>query len=89
MAGVVYLLFVYFLVTVPVFLGLALVAQLTRAAWARRAAEVVLITGVAALIPVVLDRAFDKPVLWLVVALLAAVLGFGLVMHVKSYRRSS
>ncbi|MFE9692594.1 hypothetical protein [Micromonospora sp. NPDC005806] len=89
MADVAYVLFVYFLVTVPVLIGLALVAQLTRAVWARRAAEVVLITGGAALIPVVLERAFEKPVLWLVVALLAVVLVFGLTMHVKSYRRSS
>jgi hypothetical protein len=82
-------LFVYFLVAVPVFIGLALVAQLSRAAWAKRASEVVLLTGVAALIPVVLDRALDKPVLWLFVALLAVVLVFGAVMHVRSYRRSS
>lgn len=82
-------LFVYFLVTVPVFIGLALVAQLSRAAWAKRASEVVLLTGVAALIPVVLDRALDKPVLWLFVALLVVVLVFGAVLHAKSYRRPS
>ena len=83
------MLFVYFLVTVPVFLVLALVAQLARAGWAKRAGEVVLLTGVAALIPVVLDRALDRPVLWLFVALLAVVLVFGVLMHVRSYRRPS
>lgn len=82
-------LFVYFLVTVPAFLGLALVAQLSRAAWAKRASEVVLLTGVAALIPVVLDRALDRPVLWLFVALLVVVLVFGAAMHVRTYRRPS
>ncbi|NES26430.1 hypothetical protein GCE86_28425 [Micromonospora terminaliae] len=82
-------LFVYFLVTVPVFLALALVAQVSRAAWAKRAGEVVLLTGVAALIPVVLDRALDRPVLWLFVALLAVALVFGALMHVRSYRRPS
>ncbi|PSK65192.1 hypothetical protein B0E53_02878 [Micromonospora sp. MH33] len=82
-------LFVYFLVTVPAFLGLALVAQLSRAAWAKRASEVVLLTGVAALIPVVLARALDRPVLWLFVALLVVVLVFGAVMHVRTYRRPS
>ncbi|MGV9809070.1 hypothetical protein [Micromonospora chersina] len=80
-------LFVYFLVTVPAFIGLALVAQLSRAAWAKRASEVVLLTGVAALIPVVLARALDRPVLWIFVALLVVVLVFGAVMHVRSYRR--
>ena len=82
-------LFVYFLATVPAFIGLALVAQLSRAAWAKRASEVVLLTGVAALIPVVLDRALDRPVLWLFVALLVVLLVFGAAMHVRSYRRPS
>jgi len=82
-------LFVYFLVTVPAFIGLALVAQLSRATWAKRASEVVLLTGVAALIPVALDRALDRPVLWLFVALLVVLLVFGAAMHVRSYRRPS
>ncbi|MFG3600346.1 hypothetical protein [Micromonospora chersina] len=88
-SGVLLVLFVYFLVTVPAFIGLALVAQLSRAAWAKRASEVVLLTGVAALIPVVLDRALDRPVLWIFVALLVVVLVFGAVMHGRSYRRPS
>ncbi|TDC55023.1 hypothetical protein E1258_23110 [Micromonospora sp. KC207] len=89
MVGVVWWLFVYFLVTIPVFLGLGLVAQLSGAVWAKRASELVLITGITALLPVVLDRAFDKPVLWPVVVVLAAVLVFGVVMHLRSYRRPS
>lgn len=82
-------LFVYALATIPVFLVLGLVAQLTRAAWAKRASEAVLITGIAASLPVVLDRAVEKPVLWLVAAFLAALLVFSVVMHVRSYRRPS
>lgn len=89
MTGVSYWLFVYFLVTVPAFIGLALVAQLAHATWAKRASEVVLITGIAALIPVVLARALDRPVLWLFVALLAVVLVVAVMMHVKSYTRPS
>jgi hypothetical protein len=80
-------LFVYFLVTIPVFLGLALVAQLRRTVRARRAGELVLITGIAALIPVVLHRALDVPALWLVVALLVALCVISVVMHVRSYSR--
>ncbi|MFC4020860.1 hypothetical protein ACFOW4_23350 [Micromonospora sp. GCM10011542] len=82
-------LFVYFLLTIPVFLGLALVAQLGRSAAARRAGELVLITGIAALVPVVLHRALEVPALWLAVALLVAVLVVSVVMHVRSYSRSA
>ncbi|MER5702465.1 hypothetical protein ABT023_11020 [Micromonospora sp. NPDC002296] len=89
MARVVLGLFVYCLVTIPVFLGLALVAQLARVTWAKRASEAVLLTGVAALIPVVLDRALEKPVLWAGVVLLVVLLVAGVVMHVKSYSRPS
>ncbi|MCW3814492.1 hypothetical protein ONA91_08480 [Micromonospora sp. DR5-3] len=89
MTRVLWWLFVYFLVTVPAFIGLALVAQLSHAVWAKRASEVALITGGAALIPVVLDRAVDRPVLWPVVVLLAVVVIVGVMMHVKSYRRPS
>ncbi|WP_229402644.1 hypothetical protein [Micromonospora okii] len=89
MVKVVLGLFVYSLATIPVFLGLALVAQLTHAIWARRASEIVLLTGVAALIPVVLARAFEKPVLWAGVALLVVLLVGGVVKHARSYTRSS
>ncbi|MFI0794235.1 hypothetical protein ACH4OY_16350 [Micromonospora rubida] len=89
MARVVLGLFVYCLVTIPVFLGLALVAQLARVTWARRASEAVLISGVAALIPVVLDRALEKPVLWPGVVLLVVLLVVGVVLHVRSYTRPS
>jgi hypothetical protein len=81
--------FVYALVTIPVFIGLALVAQLSRAVWARRASEIVLLTGVAALTPVVLERAFEKPVLWAGVALLVVLLVGGVAMHLRSYGRPS
>lgn len=89
MAALLYGLFVYFLVTIPVFLGLALVAQLTRSAPIRRAAEVVMLTGGVALLPVVFQRAFERPALWVVVMLLGALLAFGVTMHVKSRRRPS
>ncbi|SCF38543.1 hypothetical protein GA0074695_6402 [Micromonospora viridifaciens] len=84
-----YWLFLYFLLTIPVFLGLALLARLTGSAGVRRAAEVVMLTGGAALLPVVLQRAYERPVLWPVVVLLAALLMFGVVMHVKAYQRPS
>ncbi|MFG2053870.1 hypothetical protein ACGFI9_07530 [Micromonospora sp. NPDC048930] len=82
-------LFLYFLVTIPGFLGLALVARFGRSARARRGAEVVLLTGVVALLVVVVQRAVEKPVLWPAVALLAVALVFGVVMHVRSYRSPS
>ncbi|EEP73013.1 hypothetical protein MCAG_03340 [Micromonospora sp. ATCC 39149] len=82
-------LFVFSLVTIPVFLVLGLVAQLSRATWAKRASEATVLVGIAALLPVVLDRAFEKPVLWAGVVLLAALLVFGVVLHVRSYRRPS
>lgn len=82
-----YWLFLYFLATIPAFLGLALVAQLGRSARARRGAEVMVLTGAGALLVVVARRAVERPLLWLAVALLLAVLLFGLVMHVRSYRR--
>ncbi|MFU8852263.1 hypothetical protein ACNAW0_14945 [Micromonospora sp. SL1-18] len=82
-------LFMYFLLTIPVFLGLALLARLTGSAGTRRAAEVVMLTGGAALLPGMLQRAFERPMLWPVAVLLAALLVFGVVMHVKSYRQPS
>ncbi|MER7270210.1 hypothetical protein [Micromonospora sp. WMMD712] len=82
-------LFVLALVTIPVFLVLGLVAQLTRATWAKRASEATVLVGIAALLPVVLDRALEKPVLWAAVVLLAALLVFGVALHVRSYRRPS
>jgi hypothetical protein len=84
-----YWLFVYFLLTIPVFLGLALTAQLTGSARIRRGAELVVLTGGLALLPVVLQRAVERPVLWPAVALLAAVLVLGAVGHARSYRRPS
>ncbi|WP_241825613.1 hypothetical protein [Micromonospora sp. CB01531] len=86
---VLYWLFMYFLLTIPVFLGLALAARLTGSAGVRRAAEVVMLTGGVALLPVVLQRAFERPVLWAVVVLLALLLAFGVMMHVRSYRQPS
>ncbi|MFI7434374.1 hypothetical protein [Micromonospora haikouensis] len=77
------------LVCIPAFLVLGLIAQLSKATWARRATEIAALTGVAALLPVVFERAFEKPVLWPVVVLLAAILVFGVVMHVRSYRQPS
>lgn len=89
MVALLYWLFLYFLLTIPVFLGLALAARLTGSAGVRRAAEVVMLSGGVALLPVVLQRAPERPVLWLVVVLLAVLLVFGVVMHVKSYHRPS
>ncbi|WP_343443835.1 hypothetical protein [Micromonospora schwarzwaldensis] len=77
-------LFVYFVLTIPAFLVLALVGGLTRSPRLRLAAEVVVLSGCAALLVVVVDGAFGKPLLWLVVALLVAVLAFGVTMLVRT-----
>ncbi|KIR64860.1 hypothetical protein [Micromonospora haikouensis] len=82
-------LFVFSLLTIPVFLVLGLVAQIWRVTWAKRGSEVAVLAGVAALLPVVFERAFEKPVLWPGVVLLAVLLVFGVVMHVRSYRKPS
>ncbi|MGC5291191.1 hypothetical protein [Micromonospora sp. DT231] len=82
-------LFVYFLLTIPVFLGLAFVGQVRGSVRARRASELVLVTGIAALVPVVLHRALDVPALWPAVALLVVLLVIGVVLRVRSYSRSA
>ncbi|MFC8848767.1 MULTISPECIES: hypothetical protein [unclassified Micromonospora] len=82
-------LFVYSIVTIPVFLVLGWVARLWRVAWLMRVSEVGVLAGGAAMLPVALDRAFEKPVLWPFVVLVAAILVFGVVMHVRSYRKPS
>ncbi|MGC4810708.1 hypothetical protein ACLQ29_09300 [Micromonospora sp. DT228] len=89
MPQVLFYLFVYCLLTIPVFLGLAFVGQVLGSVRARRASELVLVTGIAALIPVVLHRALDVPALWLVVALLVLLLVIGVVVQVRAYSRSA
>ncbi|SIN31548.1 hypothetical protein SAMN04489832_5263 [Micromonospora cremea] len=78
-------LFGCFLLTIPAFLGLALIARIGRSTRVRRAGELVLVTGIAALVPVVAYRALEVPALWLVVALLVVVLVVSVAMHVRSY----
>ncbi|GHJ17833.1 MULTISPECIES: hypothetical protein [unclassified Micromonospora] len=79
-------LFVYFVLTIPGFLVLALIAGLTRSPRLRLAAEVVVLSGCAALLVVVVEGAFDKPLLWLAAALLVAVLVFGVTLLVRTRR---
>ncbi|WBC10592.1 hypothetical protein [Micromonospora sp. WMMA1947] len=82
-------LLLYVLLTIPVFVVLMLVAGLTRSARLRRAAEVVSLSTCAALLVLAFQRAFEKPVLWIVVVLLVAVLAFGVSTVVKSSRERS
>ncbi|MGC4786246.1 hypothetical protein ACLQ22_00150 [Micromonospora sp. DT178] len=82
------MLFGYALATVPVFLVLGLVAQLARSRVARRAMELVLLSGVAAF-GLALGTLADDAVQWVLVSMLALIFVVGLVMHVRSYSRSS
>ena len=66
-----------------------LFAALTRSARLRRAAEVVSLTACAALLVLTFQRAFQKPLLWIVVVLLVAVLAFGVSTIVKAARERS
>ncbi|MEU8070261.1 MULTISPECIES: hypothetical protein [unclassified Micromonospora] len=79
-------LLLYVLLTIPVFVVLMLFAGLTRSAKLRRAAEVVALSTCAALLVLAFQRAFTKPVLWVVVVLLIAVLAFGVSTIVRSTR---
>ncbi|MEW2376647.1 hypothetical protein AB0883_11155 [Micromonospora sp. NPDC047812] len=81
-------LFGYALATVPVFIVLGVVAQLARSRVARRAMELVLLSGVAAF-ALALGTLADDAVQWVLVSMLALLFVVGLVMHVRSYSRSS
>ncbi|KAB1141342.1 hypothetical protein ACLQ20_03570 [Micromonospora sp. DT46] len=81
------MLFGYALVTIPVFIVLGLVAQLTRSRLARRAMELVLLSGVAAF-AVALGTLADDAVQWLLASMLALTFVVGVVLHVRSYSRS-
>ncbi|MER5332116.1 hypothetical protein [Micromonospora sp. NPDC002717] len=81
-------LFVYALATIPVFLVLGLVAQMSRSRIARRAMEIVLLSGVAAF-AVALGTLADDATQWALASMLAVMFVVGLVLHVRSYFRSS
>ncbi|MFJ1542194.1 hypothetical protein ACIODS_27015 [Micromonospora chalcea] len=89
MDTLIFALFLYVLLTIPVFVVLMLFAALTRSARLRRAAEVVSLTACAALLVLTFQRAFEKPLLWIVVVLLVAVLAFGVSTIVKAARERS
>jgi malonyl CoA-acyl carrier protein transacylase len=82
------MLFGYALTTIPVFVVLGLVAQLARSRVARRAMELVLLSGVAAF-GLALGTLADDAVQWALVSMLALIFVVGSVMHVRSYSRSS
>ena len=86
MDTLIFTLFLYVLLTIPVFVLLMLFAVLTRSARLRRAAEVVSLSACAALLVLTFERAFEKPLLWIVVVLLVAVLAFGVSTIVKAAR---
>ncbi|MGS2615537.1 hypothetical protein ACVCAH_13595 [Micromonospora sp. LZ34] len=81
--------FVYALATIPVFLVLGLVAQLSGAPGAKRAMEIVVLSAVAALAAPLAATAGTSPVRWSLAVLLAVTFVVGLVLHVRSYPRSS
>ncbi|MFD6607524.1 hypothetical protein ACFWD1_01395 [Micromonospora chalcea] len=83
MDTLIFALFLYVLLTIPVFVVLMLFAALTRSARLRRAAEVVSLSACAALLVLTFQRAFEKPLLWVVVVLLVAVLAFGVSTIVR------
>ncbi len=83
MDTLIFALFLYVLLTIPVFVVLMLFAALTRSARLRRAAEVVSLSTCAALLVLTFQRAFEKPLLWVVVVLLVAVLAFGVSTIVR------
>lgn len=83
MDTLIFVLFLYVLLTIPVFVVLMLFAALTRSARLRRAAEVVSLSTCAALLVLTFQRAFEKPLLWVVVVLLVAVLAFGVSTIVR------
>ena len=87
MDTLIFTLFLYVLLTIPVFVLLMLFAVLTRSARLRRAAEVVSLSACAALLVLTFERAFEKPLLWIVVVLLVAVLAFGVSTIVKAARQ--
>lgn len=82
------MLFVYGLATIPVFIVLGLVAQLSRSRLARRAMEIVLLSGVAAF-GLALGTLADDAVQWMLVSMLALLFVVGVVLHVRSYSRSA
>ncbi|MEV4661171.1 hypothetical protein AB0J85_04410 [Micromonospora echinofusca] len=82
------MLFVYGLATIPVFIVLGLVAQLSRSRLARRAMEIVLLSGVAAF-GLALGTLADDAVQWVLVSMLALLFVVGVVLHVRSYSRSA
>jgi len=67
---------------------LGVVAQVTRSRLARRLMEIVLLSGVAAF-AVALGALADDGLQWTLVAMLVVLFIGGLVMHVRSYLRSS
>ncbi|MEV4462684.1 hypothetical protein AB0J51_03580 [Micromonospora echinofusca] len=82
------MLFVYALATIPVFVVLGLVAQLSRSRLARRAMEIVMLSGVAAF-GLALGTLADDAVQWVLVSMLALLFVVGVVLHVRSYSRSA
>ncbi|MEU4379276.1 MULTISPECIES: hypothetical protein [Actinomycetes] len=81
-------LFVYALVALPVFVVLGLVAQVTGSRPVRRVAEIVVLSSAAAF-AVALGSVADDGLQWATVVMLIVIFVGGLVMHVRSYSRSS
>ncbi|WP_436671507.1 hypothetical protein [Micromonospora sp. URMC 107] len=81
-------MFVYALVAVMLFVVLGVVARLTRSRLAQRLAEIAVLSSAAAF-AVALGSVADDGLQWTLVVLLGLIFVGGLVMHVRSYSRSS
>jgi undecaprenyl pyrophosphate phosphatase UppP len=81
----VFWLFMYVLATIPMMIILGLVFRLTRSIRVRRAFEILVVSANAALLPLLVQRAFVKPVLWPVAVLIALVVVGGVIFIVRTW----
>jgi hypothetical protein len=81
----VFWLFMYYLVTIPGMIVLGLVYKATGSIRVRRATEILVVSGAGVLLPVLVERAFVKPVLWPVAVLIAVVVVGGVIFIVRTW----
>jgi hypothetical protein len=78
-------LFMYILATIPVMIIIGLVYKFTRSIRVRRANEILVVSAAAALLPLLVERAFVKPILWPVAVLIAVVVVGGVIFIVRTW----
>ena len=81
----VFWLFMYWLMTIPAALVLGVVARITNALPVRRAMEIVILSGGFAILPVLAERASQKPLLWIAIVPLLAILVAAAVRTVRTW----